>query len=185
MLGLSAVTATWGLRRLGVSRMGAGAAGVLFALCPFALYRNIGHFNMVTYLIPFPATAAVLLALDRSGTSLARPGHGWRRSPAACWSGSTTSTLRSSAPLSIAIGRSSASARAQSTDAREAWRGVSRRFVAGDDAEHDPESSWSGGSTAKPAACSTCSWSRRSTASRFATWSLRRRITGSRRSRPG
>jgi phosphoglycerol transferase len=62
MLGLSALTATWGLRRLGVSRVGAGVAGVLFALCPFALYRNIGHFNLVTYLIPFPATAAVLLA---------------------------------------------------------------------------------------------------------------------------
>ena len=62
MLGLSAVTSTWCLRRLGVSRLGAGAAGVLFALTPFALYRNIGHFNMVTYLIPFPATVAVLLA---------------------------------------------------------------------------------------------------------------------------
>ena len=71
MLGLGALTATWGLRRLGVSRVGAGAAGVLFALCPFALYRNIGHFNMVTYLVPFPVTAAILLA------STGREG-GWR-----------------------------------------------------------------------------------------------------------
>ncbi len=62
MLGLSAVTATWGLRRLGVSRLSAGAAGVLFALTPFAFYRNIEHFNLVTYLLPFPATAALLLA---------------------------------------------------------------------------------------------------------------------------
>ena len=61
-LGLSAVTASWGLRRMGASAVSAGAAGVLFALTPFAFYRNIEHFNLVTYLLPFPATAAMLLA---------------------------------------------------------------------------------------------------------------------------
>jgi phosphoglycerol transferase len=65
ILGLGAVTATWGLRRLGVSPVGAGVAGVLFALTPYALYRHIGHFNLVTYLVPLPATAAVLLASAR------------------------------------------------------------------------------------------------------------------------
>lgn len=62
MLALSAVTATWGLRRLGASRLAAGVGGVLFACSPFAFYRSIIHFNLVTYLVPFPATAAVLLA---------------------------------------------------------------------------------------------------------------------------
>lgn len=61
-LGLSAVTAGWGLRRLGVSALSAGAAGVLFALTPFVFYRNIEHFNLVIYLVPFPATIAILLA---------------------------------------------------------------------------------------------------------------------------
>jgi phosphoglycerol transferase len=62
MLALSAVTSTWGLRRLGASRLASGACGVLFALSPFAFYRNIAHLNMVTYLVPFPLTAAVLIA---------------------------------------------------------------------------------------------------------------------------
>ncbi len=62
MLALSAVTAAWGLRQLGVSALSAGAAGVLFALSPLAFYRHIGHFSLVSYLVPLPATAALLLA---------------------------------------------------------------------------------------------------------------------------
>ena len=73
MLALSALSATWGLRRLGVSRAAAGIAAVLFALTPFALYRNTGHFNLVIYLLPFPATVAVWLAsVDREGSWRAR-----------------------------------------------------------------------------------------------------------------
>jgi phosphoglycerol transferase len=73
MLALSAVTASWGLRRLGVSAVSAGAAGVLFALSPLALYRHIGHLSLVMYLVPLPATAAMLLAsADRDSA--------WRRS---------------------------------------------------------------------------------------------------------
>jgi phosphoglycerol transferase len=62
MVALSAVTATWGLRRLGVSAAAAGVAAVLFALTPFALYRHLGHFALVIYLLPIPATIGVLLA---------------------------------------------------------------------------------------------------------------------------
>jgi phosphoglycerol transferase len=62
MLALSALSATWGLRRLGASRAGAGVAAILFALTPFAIYRSTGHFNLVTYLLPIPATTAVWLA---------------------------------------------------------------------------------------------------------------------------
>ena len=80
MLGLSALTATWGLRRLGASPLSAGAAAILFALSPFALSRNIGHFSLVTYLVPFPATAALLLAS-------ASPDAGWRRKDVAVLAG--------------------------------------------------------------------------------------------------
>ena len=72
MLALSALTASWGLRRLGVSAVGAGAAAVLFALSPLALYRHIGHMSLVMYLVPLPATAAMLFAsADRNAV--------WRR----------------------------------------------------------------------------------------------------------
>ena len=67
MLALSALTASWGLRRLGVSAVSAAAAGVLFALSPLALYRHIGHLSVVMYLVPLPATAAMLLeSVDRA-----------------------------------------------------------------------------------------------------------------------
>ena len=62
MLVLTGATSAWCLRRLGVSQTGAWAAGVLFALCPFALYRNIQHFNLMPYLLPFAAFAAARLA---------------------------------------------------------------------------------------------------------------------------
>jgi phosphoglycerol transferase len=62
---LSGLTAMACFRRLGVSRISAMAAGTLFALTPYALYRNIGHFWMVIYLVPYVCTAAVLLATGR------------------------------------------------------------------------------------------------------------------------
>lgn len=72
MLALSAVTASWGLKRLGVSAVSAGAAGILFALSPLAFYRHIGHLSLVMYLVPLPATAAMVLAsADRNSV--------WRR----------------------------------------------------------------------------------------------------------
>lgn len=71
MLAIGSVTACWGLRRLGVSPIAAGVAGVLFALTPFAFYRNLTHLGLAIYLVPFPATAAMLLAA-------AAPGQRWR-----------------------------------------------------------------------------------------------------------
>src|SRR5262249_34543438 len=47
MVVLSGLSATWCLRRLGVSSLNALAAGTLFALSPYALYRNIDHFSLV------------------------------------------------------------------------------------------------------------------------------------------
>src|SRR5262245_57057760 len=62
MLALASVTTTWGLRRMGVSPLGAGSAGGLFALAPFAFYRHIAHLNLAMYLVPLPSTVALVLA---------------------------------------------------------------------------------------------------------------------------
>jgi phosphoglycerol transferase len=53
-----------------VSTVSSLVAGTLFALSPYALYRNIDHFWMVIYLVPFPCTAALLLG---SGRLVERP----------------------------------------------------------------------------------------------------------------
>jgi phosphoglycerol transferase len=52
MVVLSGLSATWCLRRLGVSTITAVAVGTLFAVSPYALYRNIDHFAMAIHLIP-------------------------------------------------------------------------------------------------------------------------------------
>ncbi len=62
MVVLSGWSATWCLRKLGVSAISAVVAGTLFAVSPYALYRNIDHFAMVIYLVPFVSTAGLLLA---------------------------------------------------------------------------------------------------------------------------
>jgi hypothetical protein len=61
----SGLAATWCLRRLGVSAASALAAGTLFALSPYALYRHIDHFSLVIYLVPFACAAALWLAAGR------------------------------------------------------------------------------------------------------------------------
>jgi hypothetical protein len=73
MLALSALSATWGFRLLGVSRAAAGIAAVLFALTPFAVYRNTGHFNLVIYLLPFSGDRRGLAGVDGSRGFLACP----------------------------------------------------------------------------------------------------------------
>ncbi|MEO7189851.1 MAG: hypothetical protein ABI051_02205 [Vicinamibacterales bacterium] len=65
LVALSAASATWGLRRVGVSMLGAIVSGVLFAMTPYAMYRNVGHVNLAIYLVPFAATAAMLIAAGR------------------------------------------------------------------------------------------------------------------------
>src|SRR5579862_5185469 len=61
MLILSGLTATWCLQKIGIAQNAALVAGILFAISPYALYRQIDHFNLVTYLVPFPTAAALLL----------------------------------------------------------------------------------------------------------------------------
>lgn len=65
MVVLSGLSATWCIRTLGASRISALVCGTLFALVPYALYRNVGHFWLVIYLVPFVCTAALLLATGR------------------------------------------------------------------------------------------------------------------------
>jgi phosphoglycerol transferase len=65
MVTLSGVFATWGLRRLGASRISALVAGTLFALSPYAVYRNVSHFGLAIYLVPFPCVVALCLASAR------------------------------------------------------------------------------------------------------------------------
>jgi hypothetical protein len=65
MVVLSGLSATWCMRKLGATSASAVVAGTLFALSPYALYRNIGHIWMAIYLVPFPATIALLLVSGR------------------------------------------------------------------------------------------------------------------------
>jgi phosphoglycerol transferase len=65
MVVLSGLAATWCLRALHVTPVSSFVAGTLFALTPYALYKNLGHFGMVIYLVPFVCTAALQLVSGR------------------------------------------------------------------------------------------------------------------------
>lgn len=61
-LALSAATSTLALRLLGLGRVYAFAAGILYAFLPFALLRNVAHVNLVYYLVPLLGLLAVHIA---------------------------------------------------------------------------------------------------------------------------
>ncbi len=73
MLALGANIATLCLLRLGVSRGTAFVVGALYGISPYALYRGIEHLSLVTYLVPIPCTAALLLASGRKENLWGRP----------------------------------------------------------------------------------------------------------------
>lgn len=50
---------------LGLGTAWAMAAGILFALSPYALARSTDHFSLAPYLIPIPCTAALLVATNQ------------------------------------------------------------------------------------------------------------------------
>ena len=58
-------TATFAFQRMGLSRLPAGALGVVYALQPYALYRGVTHLNLIFYLVPLLAAGALELALGR------------------------------------------------------------------------------------------------------------------------
>ena len=72
LVAASGVAATWCMRTLGVSTISALVGGTLFALSPYALYRNIDHFSLMVYLVPFPSTIALWLACGRSRSTWPR-----------------------------------------------------------------------------------------------------------------
>jgi hypothetical protein len=73
LVAFSGLTATWCSRKLGVSTPVSVTIGVLFALSPYALHRNVTHFAMAIHLVPFPCVAALQLAGRRL------PTHGYFR----------------------------------------------------------------------------------------------------------
>jgi phosphoglycerol transferase len=75
MVVLSGLAAMWCLRKLQVTPMSSFVAGTLFALTPYALYKNLAHFGMAVYLIPFACAAALQLASGRL------PERGYLRGP--------------------------------------------------------------------------------------------------------
>lgn len=66
MIVLSGLATTWCLRLFEVSRPSAIVAGVLFAMSPYALYRNTAHFGMVIYLVPCASAVALQLISART-----------------------------------------------------------------------------------------------------------------------
>lgn len=54
-------------RLLGVSALASFVFGTLYGLSPYALYRDVAHFNLLSYLVPLPCTLALVLACDRTG----------------------------------------------------------------------------------------------------------------------
>jgi hypothetical protein len=62
MLGLAGSSATYCMRLLGAGPASAVVMGTLFALSPYAIYRGLEHFMLVTYLVPFSASLAMLIA---------------------------------------------------------------------------------------------------------------------------
>jgi hypothetical protein len=62
ILMLGGFSATFCLRSLGASRPAGFIGGLLFAISPYAVYRGLGHFSLVVYLMPFPAALALHLA---------------------------------------------------------------------------------------------------------------------------
>lgn len=65
MAALAAVVASGCLRLVGISQPTSALSGVLYALVPYALSRNIHHFSLAIYLVPLPSVAALLVADGR------------------------------------------------------------------------------------------------------------------------
>jgi phosphoglycerol transferase len=65
MVVLSGLIASRCLAFVGISRPVGWSMGLLFALSPYAVIRNINHFSLAIYLVPIPCTVALLAATGR------------------------------------------------------------------------------------------------------------------------
>jgi phosphoglycerol transferase len=72
LVAASGGVAAFCLMKLSVSRPMSFAAGTLYAISPYALYRDIDHFNLMIYLVPIPCATALLIASGRIGSRLSR-----------------------------------------------------------------------------------------------------------------
>jgi hypothetical protein len=81
MLVLGGAIATACMRVLGASRLTSFVAGALYGISPYAIYRGIDHFSLVTYLVPIPCAVALTLTNDRSS---ARQRHAYLALCAGC-----------------------------------------------------------------------------------------------------
>lgn len=59
---LSSATSSIAMRLLGIGRVYAFGAGVLYAFLPYALLRNVAHMNLVYYLVPLLGLLAIHIA---------------------------------------------------------------------------------------------------------------------------
>ena len=55
--------AAYCLQRLGINKWIAACLAIIYALQPFTFYRGVGHFNLLFYLVPLLATAAIEIAV--------------------------------------------------------------------------------------------------------------------------
>lgn len=65
-LALGGIIACACFRRLGLSPPASFVFGTLYGLSPYALYRDVTHFTLLSYLVPLPCTLALVLACDRT-----------------------------------------------------------------------------------------------------------------------
>lgn len=63
----SAWTASYAGYQLGLSLALAWVSGVLYAFLPFALLRNVGHLNLIYYLVPLLSLLAVVIVAGKTG----------------------------------------------------------------------------------------------------------------------
>jgi phosphoglycerol transferase len=72
MLIIAGISTAFCSEELGLSRTSSWLIGLLYAFAPYALYRHVDHFSLAVYLIPLPATTALLVALNRIPTGRLR-----------------------------------------------------------------------------------------------------------------
>jgi phosphoglycerol transferase len=65
MLMLAGVCMQFCAESFGLSRWTSWILGLLYAFAPYSLYREIDHFSLAIYLVPLPATAALMALTNR------------------------------------------------------------------------------------------------------------------------
>lgn len=64
-LAIAGLVAAWSFRRLGISPITSFFLSFVFAFAPYAFLRNISHFNLSTYLVPYVCCATIVMLRDK------------------------------------------------------------------------------------------------------------------------